>query len=274
VFKRKLARWLVPLAAAALGLAMLATPAHATDTSTNPVWAGMQAIACGTCHIRYVQADFTPDSITCDTSTNGVYNVADWVGLGGTGSSDAGLIQTGWSQDCTGAGGGVGTSASLFYEDYPSGSVNISTHFPGWHTSDSFIGEVYYDSSTSVYSVTLDDLTLGKSYTVPTALYCESECDQQHAEAVTEDVNGGVAKGAYLAEWTGYQQFSGATATSFNGTKDWIDTATYWTGNEMGMIYEGNDMATTGDLEDVSNDPDYSNFVTQWLGYGCVNNCP
>lgn len=223
----------------------------APDLSSSN-WSGYVDRACSTCQIRYVQANFNPQEINCSGVADDAHEVYEWVGLNGVGDST--IQQIGWASYCE----GTAVHSFLWYENFPQNPIQI-TSIQGWHTGDEYTAEAYYQSSNNSYYLTLDDVTLNKSFTTP-ALACPTsgQCKNSSAEVIAEDPGyGGPADGHLLANFGHFDPYS-ATVTSLNGTHGNMGTEPYWSSEEWIMQYPGTTLMAEPDaLYNVGND---SNF--------------
>jgi Peptidase A4 family len=136
-------------------------------TSTSDNWFGYNqgALANGDQLFHSITAEWTVPTATQHTSAQ-AEDSADWIGIGG-GCVDSGcdvsdetLIQTGTEQDVSSSGG---TSYDAWYELVPAPEIETSmTIHPGDLMSASISQVVTY---SDVWTITLDDLTDGQSFT-------------------------------------------------------------------------------------------------------------
>jgi Peptidase A4 family len=230
-------------------------------SSDNATWSGYVDTACTTCHLRYIGSSFTVPIVQCAYSsigTGGAY--ADvWVGLDASPSVEQIGVQTSCSS----------TKAApvykLFYEMFP---TNANPIYPaGSHPisgGDSVAVSVYYDQSTTAYTMTFVNKTKGYTYTTPSLLCISGTCNNKTAEAIVEDPGGGVP--TYDLDDFEEVPFSSTTVTSFDGTKG--DLCTYpglWTEARIDMVDpNGNDMAVpTAIIPCPATSPD--GFTDNWV---------
>lgn len=131
-------------------------------------------------HFRFVRATYTIPSLNCSISPDGSYD-SQWVGLDGY--SDKTVEQIGTYAQCSG-----GTPSYFgFYEMYPAPSVAFS----GVSAGDSITVSVYYDRSTSHWTLKLYDNTIQAPLTESLSCPSGSKCWNASAEVISEVPNGG-----------------------------------------------------------------------------------
>jgi hypothetical protein len=156
----------VPAAVASAPVAAHATPFFtnhggpirmSTGTSTN--WAGY-AVTGSRGSVSSVVGSWTQPTATC--SGTATQYAAFWVGIDGYTSST--VEQTGTDSDCA-----RGTpSYYAWFEFYPSPSRLIST--VPIHAGDVVSAQVTYSTTTAKFTVTLKDVTTGKSFSKTAAV--------------------------------------------------------------------------------------------------------
>jgi hypothetical protein len=139
--------------------------------STN--WAGY-AINAATDSVSQVKGSWTEPAVTCSSGTTTGYAVF-WVGIDGLTSGT--VEQTGTAAECA---NGV-ASYFAWYEFYPSPIMEIAslTVSPGNVISAS----VRYSTSTSKFTISIKDVTTGKSFSHSAAV---SGADRSSAEWIAE----------------------------------------------------------------------------------------
>lgn len=200
---------LAATAACTLGVAVPAASA-ATDVqqASSENWAGYVVGGRGSSNQQFksVSGNWVQPTAKC---TSGQSYSAFWIGLGGSGQSDA-LEQDGTEADCSATGA---PSYFAWYEMVPKAPVrvNMAIH-PGDHMSSRVTV-----SGTNV-SFWLADQTTGATYS---HTFQMSSPDTSSAEWIAEApsaCNGGVSNCTPLALADfGTAQFSNATATDTNG---------------------------------------------------------
>jgi hypothetical protein len=228
------------------------------SVSTSSNWSGYADVACSTCGIRYVQANFNPQEINCSGVTgNGTHEVGEWAGLNG--DTDTSAQQIGWASYCD----GTAVHSFLWYENLPDAYVTFT--ITGWHTGDEYTAEAYYQASTNTYFLTLEDDSLNAGFTVGN-LSCAQpgQCKNNSAEVIAEAPNGG-PPGTLLANFGQFVPFE-ATVTSLNGTHGNMGSGPLWNSQENIMEYPGSTvMAEPGSLVNSGND---SEFTDTWHSAG------
>ncbi len=235
--------------------------AHAgfPDAAANSAsdWTGWVDTACSTCHLRYVNANFTVPALDCSNSTLPIEGsqlvpiyFSAWVGLDGDGVSD--LEQVGLYADCQSYAnsGSNGPVYKSFYETVPDGPTFMAEPVsPG----DSISVSVYYDQSTKDYSFYFSNNTQGMSETVPNIPCPTSSCGNKTAEVIAE-VNYPGPPENLLPDF-GTLTFSGTTVTSYDGTKgDLCGSSSdgLWTSAKVQASYEDLPLATASSLSTCS----------------------
>ena len=135
-------------------------------------WAGY-AINATAGSVTQVKGSWVQSSVTCPSS--GILYVAFWTGIDGLTSST--VEQTGTMAQCS---NGV-ASYSAWYEFYPSGSVTISSL--NIQPGNKISATVKYSTKTSKFTVSIKDVTTGKSYSISSAV---SGALRSSAEWITE----------------------------------------------------------------------------------------
>lgn len=148
------------------------TSAASTTTTISLNWSGYAVTGKKT--YNYVHSTFVQPAITC----SGVKDqyTSNWVGLDGY--NDGTVEQDGTFAWCGGAGHTT-PKYDAWYEMYPAGSVNVFAVHPG----DVIDTSVSYSDSTGEFSLTVSDLTTGKTAT--DVAPCAS-CERSSAEWIIE----------------------------------------------------------------------------------------
>jgi hypothetical protein len=144
-----------------------------TTTTISLNWSGY-AVAGKNKQYNYVHSTFVEPTITCTGVADQLSSM--WTGLDGY-TTDT-VEQDGTDARC---GGPDNTTPKYeaWYEMYPAGSVNVFAVHPG----DVIDSSVTYSDSTANFSLTISDLTTGKSYTDTAAC---STCERASAEWIIE----------------------------------------------------------------------------------------
>jgi Peptidase A4 family len=221
----------------------LAHPHVTGASSTSGDWSGYADTGHNVA-FRFVAANFTAPNADCAASTLGKSGEAlayTWAGLDGF-TSDT-VEQDGFAEECTSS-----TSHSYYawYEMYPSSPVMVSGPKPG----DALVASVYFNSSTSKYTLEVNDLTQhGAGFTVTESCPSGHTCDNNSAEVITEAPGGGVAGGYDLADF-GAVGYTNAAVTSRAGVRGGLATTSLWSPTSITMTDPSSDtMATAGPLQ-------------------------
>jgi hypothetical protein len=212
-------------------------PKSSTWYSSN--WSGYADTANSGKTLTSVSADYTIPSLNtgkCDPGTSGYAFDSDWVGLDGF--SDDTVEQTGSANYCYGDGG---TGLYAWYEMYPLAPVAYSGVRPG----DAIQVTVTYSTSTHLYHLVLDDITIQGEINVYEACPSGSTCENTSAEAITETPGGGPT--AYNLADYGQTQFTDVTVSG-SGVSGNLDSSSAWTNQLIDMEYYSR-MATPTGLE-------------------------
>jgi hypothetical protein len=148
------------------------TPQTSTTTTISENWSGY-AVA-GNKTYNYVHSSFVQPTITCP----GVADqwTSNWVGLDGY--NDSTVEQDGTAAWCGGTGHTT-PKYEAWYEMYPANSVNVFVVHPG----DIIDASVSYSASTGEFTLTVSDLSTGKTAT--DSATCSS-CARSSAEWIIE----------------------------------------------------------------------------------------
>jgi hypothetical protein len=143
-----------------------------TTVTISENWSGY-AVA-GKKQYNYVHSTFVQPAISC----TGVADqwTSDWVGLDGY--NDQTVEQDGTFAWCGGSGNTT-PKYQAWFEMYPAGSVSVFNVHPG----DVIDSSVTYSDSTGEFSLTVSDLTTGKTATDSAAC---STCERASAEWIIE----------------------------------------------------------------------------------------
>jgi hypothetical protein len=202
-------------------------------------WSGYAVTACGSCHLRYVAADFTLPRVNCANSPDGSWD-SFWVGLDGwtTGTVE----QDGIDAECS--GGGV--SYYVFTEMYPAGPLVYQL---AAQAGDNIEASVYYDQSARVWSLAVDDTTAGASATVSASCAAGASCYNRSAEVITEAPCCTTAGAPLALADFGQVNYSGARVTSYNGTRGGLSPISLWTSTTVTLVDSGGSVeASAGPL--------------------------
>ncbi|MGB6455671.1 MAG: G1 family glutamic endopeptidase [Streptosporangiaceae bacterium] len=228
-------------AAASTAISQHAHPGFPQSANDPTDWYGNVDIACPTCHIRYVNANFTVPTLDCSNSNMGSGGawMSLWAGLDGDGDST--LEQVGVQARCTSF---ANSSAQYFsfYERVPDGYVPLPVPVsPG----NSISVSVYYDQSNNQYQFGFQNNTTSTGTSVEVTCPSGSTCENKTAEVIAEVVDPGPPE--YDMPDFGSVSFSGTTVTSYDGTKGDLCKGSLWSSaTVVGVDYEGHSLATVG----------------------------
>ena len=183
-------------ATGALVITPLSSFLQGTTNSSSTNWAGYD-IHGGKGKVSDVQGDWIVPKVvgTCPAMTEAA---SFWIGIDGDGSNT--VEQIGTDTDCSGGS----PSYYAWYEFYPAASIPISmTVTPGDHMH----GEVSYSTTTAKFTVTIQDLTAGTSFSHTKGL---NNAKRYSAEWIAEAPSSG---GILPLTNFGSVTFTNATAT-------------------------------------------------------------
>src|SRR5215471_12092508 len=193
-------------------------------TSTN--WSGYADIACPTCSLRYVSADFTVPHLNAAKSPDNSW-ASHWVGLDGATNNT--VEQVGID---TYVSGGVDYYYA-WYEMFPAATQAYSlAASPG----DNIQVSVY--TLNGAYYLSLNDTTLGAGFTATATVPAGSTGQNKSAEVITEapaEVSGSSLIQLPLADY-GQVNYNSATVTSRSGTHGGLGSTSLWNGYAVKMV--------------------------------------
>jgi hypothetical protein len=189
-----------------------------TGSLTSGNWSGYADIACPTCALRYVSADFTVPHLNPAKSPDNSW-AAHWVGLDGATSSTVEQV-------------GIDTYVSngvdyyyAWYEMFPAAAqVYTLAASPG----DNIQVSVYTVNGT--YYLSLNDTTLGAGFTATATVPTGYTGQNKSAEVITEapsEVSGNSLIQLPLADY-GQVNYNNATVTSRSGTHGGLGSTSLW----------------------------------------------
>ena len=198
---------------------------HGTLPSTN--WSGYADVACPTCTLRYVSADFTVPHLNTAKSPDGSW-AAHWVGLDGWRNNA--VEQLGIDTEVS---GGVDYYYA-WYEMFPAPTqVYALAASPG----DNIQVSVYTVGGT--YYLSLNDTTLGAGFnataTVPSGYTGQNKSAEVITEAPSELLSDGSLAQLPLADY-GQVNYNSATVTSRSGTHGGLGSGSLWNGYALKMV--------------------------------------
>ncbi len=144
-----------------------------TTVTISENWSGY-AVSSGKKQYNYVNSTFVVPTVTC----TGVADqwTSNWVGLDGY--NDGTVEQDGTAEWCGGSGDTT-PKYEAWYEMFPANSVNVFAV----HAGDIINASVSYSDSTSDFTLTISDLSTGKTATDTAAC---STCARASAEWIIE----------------------------------------------------------------------------------------
>jgi hypothetical protein len=237
----------------------LVQPASVRNTGSLATdnWSGYADIACSTCSLRYVSADFTVPHLNTAKSPDNSW-AGHWVGLDGATNST--VEQVGID---TYVSGGVDYYYA-WYEMFPAAAqVYALAASPG----DNIQVSVYTVNGT--YYLSLNDTTLGAGFdataSVPTGYTGQNKSAEVITEAPSELSNGNLVQ-LPLADY-GQVNYNGATVTSRNGTHGGLGSSSLWNGYAIKMVSaSGATLSTPSGLLNGTNGSGtpVSDFTVAW----------
>ena len=225
-------------------------------TSTN--WSGYADVACPTCSLRYVAADFTVPHLNTAKSPDNSW-AGHWVGLDG--ATDSTVEQVGID---TYVSGGVDYYYA-WYEMFPAApQVYALAASPG----DNIQVGVYTVNGT--YYLSLNDTTLGAGFNATATVPAGSTGQNKSAEVITEAPSEATSNGTLvqlpLADY-GQVNYNSATVTSRSGTHGGLGSGSLWNGYAIKMVSaSGTTLSTPSGLLNGTNSSGIpvSDFTAAW----------
>ena len=106
---------------------------------------------------------------------------------------------------------------------------------------------VYYNQSTHLWQLSLNDTTQAAGLSTSQACPSGSTCSNTSAEVISEDPGGAVPAGYHLADF-GQANYSGSRITTYNGTRGGLGSTSLWTSYPVTMQNGHSVMASPGGL--------------------------
>jgi hypothetical protein len=210
--------------AAAVGGPAPFGPAFAGSFGTSN-WTGYVDVAHANVKLRYVETHFTIPLVSC---TSPFSKASFWAGLDGL--TNGTVEQVGISTNCN-----MGNPVYLsWWEMFPEGVHYRFSVRPG----DSITAEVFYDESTGIYHLTLNDNTKGLSINQQARCPSGSTCKNTNAEVVLE-ADGGTKLSRFPTV-----TFANSKVTSRNGTHGTFQNTSLWDLNQTLMTGSHGPLAT------------------------------
>jgi hypothetical protein len=229
-----------------------------TGSLTTANWSGYADIACSTCSLRYVSADFTVPHLNVAKSPDNSW-ASHWVGLDGATNST--VEQVGID---TYVSGGVDYYYA-WYEMFPAApQVYALAASPG----DNIQVSVY--TANGIYYLSLNDTTLGAGFnataTVPVGYTGQNKSAEVITEAPSELMSSGSLVQLPLADY-GQVNYNSATVTSRSGTHGGLGSSSLWNGYAIKMVgASGATLSTPSGLLNGTNTSGIpvSDFTAAW----------
>ena len=197
-----------------------------SGSATTPNWSGYADIACPSCALRYVSADFTVPHLNPAKSPDNSW-ASHWVGLDGATNST--VEQVGID---TYVSGGVDYYYA-WYEMFPAATqVYTLAASPG----DNIQVSVYTVNGT--YYLSLNDTTLGAGFNATATVPAGYTGQDKSAEVITEapsELSGSSVIQLPLADY-GQVNYNSATVTSRNGTHGGLGSTSLWNSYALKMV--------------------------------------
>jgi Peptidase A4 family len=229
-------------------------PVQMTSSVSSTNWAGY-AVTGAKGSVSSVVGSWTEPAATC--SSSGAQYAAFWVGIDGYSSTT--VEQTGTEADCS-----HGTASYYaWFEFYPSPSRLVSA--VPIHAGDVISASVTYSTTTAKFTLTLKDVTTGKSFTKTGAV---KSAKRTSAEWIAEaPYSGGILP------LTDFGTFNfGYDNTSVSGTNDATvsgttgDLGSFSTAVAINMVEVSNSSVTKASTSAISTDG--TSFSVTWLAAG------
>jgi hypothetical protein len=232
-----------------------------TGSLTTHNWSGYADIACPTCSLRYVSADFTVPHLNTAKSPDNSW-AGHWVGLDGATNNT--VEQVGID---TNVSGGV-DHYYAWYEMFPAATqVYALAANPG----DNVQVSVYTVNGT--YYLSLNDTTLGAGFNATATVPAGYTGQNKSAEVITEapsEVSGSSVIQLPLADY-GQVNYNSATVTSRNGTHGGLGSTSLWHSYTIKMVSaSGATLSTPSGLLNGTNSSGIpvSDFTAAWQAAG------
>jgi hypothetical protein len=223
--------------------------------STN--WSGYADVACSTCSLRYVSADFTVPHLNTAKSLNNSW-AAHWVGLDGVNNSTVEQV---------GIDTYVNNGQDYYYAWYEMAPAATQVYSLAASPGDNIQVSVYTVNGT--YYLSFNDTTLGAGFnataTVPTGYTGQNKSAEVITEAPSEQ-SGSTVTQLPLADY-GQVNYNNATVTSRNGSHGGLGSNSLWNGYAITMVgSSGASLSTPSGLLNGTNSSGIpvSDFTAAW----------
>jgi Peptidase A4 family len=167
-----------------------------------------------------VKATWVQPSVTCEAA--GAWTVF-WVGLDGWWNN---TVEQGGSEAQCGTGGAA--TYSLWWEMFPTNAIQTVLTIK---VGDKITASVKYSTTTSKFTITVKDVTSGKSFTNRELCGSGLVCSRSSADVITEDVGMFGGSGFFPLADYGTMGYTTAGATDIAGHKgsisgkNWLNAA-------------------------------------------------
>jgi hypothetical protein len=184
--------------------ALFAQPSQSLSTN----WAGYATYDQANHSVTKVSGSWVQPRVTCPS--NGTQYAAFWVGIDGF--TTQAVEQDGTLVECH-----LGVASyTAWWELYPTNAIQVISSIVV-HPGNTISASVVYHAPHAMYTMTVDDLTTGKNFTITAAQAPQyaANPEQNSAECVIErpaEISHGVVSLLHLADF-GTVQFSTCTAT-------------------------------------------------------------
>jgi len=232
---------------------------YGTGSAQSTNWSGYADVACPTCALRYVSADFTVPHLNLAKSPNGSV-AGHWVGLDGWSSST--VEQVGIDTE-------VQNGVDYYYAWYEMFPAPTQVYALAASPGDNIQVSVYTMNGT--YYLSLNDTTLGAGFdataTVPAGYTGQNHSAEVITEAPSQLTSTGSLAQVPLADY-GQVNYNNATVTSRSGTHGGLGTGALWKGYALKMVNgtTGAALSTPSGLLNGSNSSGIpvSDFTAAW----------
>jgi Peptidase A4 family len=228
-----------------------------TGSLTSGNWSGYADIACPTCSLRYVSADFTVPHLNTAKSLNNSW-AAHWVGLDGATNSTVEQV---------GIDTYVANGQDYYYAWYEMAPAATQVYSLAASPGDNIQVSVYTVNGT--YYLSLNDTTLGAGFNATATVPAGYTGQNKSAEVITEapsEVSGSSLIQLPLADY-GQVNFNSATVTSLKGTHGGLGSSSLWNGYAIKMVgASGATLSTPSGLLNGTNSSGIpvSDFTAAW----------
>ena len=221
-------------------------------------WSGYADVACSTCSLRYVSADFTVPHLNTAKSPNNSW-AAHWVGLDGVNNRTVEQV---------GIDTYVINGLDYYYAWYEMAPAPTQVYSLAASPGDNIQVSVYTVNGT--YYLSLNDTTLGAGLnataTVPAGYTGQNKSAEVITEAPSELTGDGSLVQLPLADY-GQVNYNSATVTSRSGTHGGLGSNSLWNSYAIKMVSaSGTALSTPSGLLNGTNSSaiPVSDFTAAW----------